>query len=147
MTLSISAIVQLVASLAPTVKNLIDIAESDTGLIAEVTALSSPLASLLEGIGAELFPSAAPAIQAVGGIIASFDPNTTKWLQGSLNSLLGTALNPPLVVDGIYGAKTAAAVQQAQTKYGLVVDGVAGQITQAAIQAALANLPNLKPAA
>jgi putative chitinase len=75
-------------------------------------------------------------------LIAAFDPNTTKWLQGALNTLL--ALNPPLAVDGQYGPKTKAAVEQMQAKLGLVVDGLAGKLTQAAIDAALAKLPVIK---
>ncbi len=41
--------------------------------------------------------------------------------------------SPGLIVDGIYGPKTRAAVEALQAKYGLKVDGFAGQITQAFI--------------
>lgn len=137
----ILSILQLAVSFGPTIKAIIDEAESNDTIIQKVTALSPTLANILTGVGAQLFPKAAPTLQLVGGVLSSFDPNTTKWLQGSLNSLL--SLSPPLVVDGMYGPKTAAAVEQFQTKYKLTVDGIAGTITQAALQAVLAKLPTL----
>ena len=70
--------------------------------------------------------------------VAAFDPDVTKWLQGSLNVLLDPS--PNLVVDGRYGTMTRNAVEQLQTKLGLRVDGWAGEITKAAIAAALAKL-------
>jgi peptidoglycan hydrolase-like protein with peptidoglycan-binding domain len=139
--MNILAIIQLVVSLAGPVKTAIDLARSNEDLITKIKQLSSPLATILESIGAQLFPKAAPELHIVGGVIAAFDPNITKWLQGSLNTMLN--LNPPLVVDGIYGPKTRNAVEQIQAKLGLKVDGLAGALTQAAIQTALTKLPNL----
>jgi len=144
--MNILSIIQMAVQWAPAVKAVIDAAESNTSLISKIKDLSSPLASLLEGLGAEFFPKAAPELHIVGGVLAAFDPNTTKWLQGSLNAILGSTLNPQLVVDGIYGPKTRSAVEQLQAKLGLTVDGLAGAITQAAISALLAKLPNLTPA-
>lgn len=137
-------ILQLAIQYGPTVKTLIDEALSNDDLVAKITALSRPLANLLEGIGATFFPKAAANLHVVGGVIAAFDPNTTKWLQGALNALVNPS--PGLVVDGLYGAKTRAAVSALQAQLGLTIDGLAGQITQAAISAALAKLPNLTPA-
>lgn len=138
---SILTIVQEVVAFAPAVKAIIDEAESNDGLLTKIESLSPTLGSIISSIGAELFPQASSTLQKVGGIIAAFDPNTTKWLQASLNSVL--ALSPPLVVDGSYGPKTKAAVQQFQTTYKLSVDGIAGTITQAAINAVLSKLPVL----
>jgi murein L,D-transpeptidase YcbB/YkuD len=50
-----------------------------------------------------------------------------KWLQRSLNTLLGTHLT----VDGVYGPNTKEAVGDFQAANGLQVDGVAGPITRA----------------
>lgn len=62
--------------------------------------------------------------------------NTVKDVQSALN-LLGVA-NPPLVVDGIWGAKSAAATRTFQASHPpLVVDGVAGVQTKAALAAAM----------
>lgn len=137
--------VQLALQYAPQVEAIFEQSQTNESIVTEIENLSAPLASLLTGIGSTLFPKAAPAIAIVGGLVASFTPNLTKWLQGSLNTLLGPALIPPLVVDGSYGPKTNAAVEQLQAKYGLKVDGLAGSITQGLISALLAKLPNLTP--
>ena len=138
------SIIQLAIQYGPLVKNIVDVAMSNDDIVAKITGLSKPLASLLEGIGAKFFPQASPTLHIVGGVIAAFDPSTTKWLQGSLNVLVNPS--PNLVVDGVYGPKTRAAVSALQAQLGLTVDGLAGQITQAAIAAALAKLPSLAPA-
>jgi hypothetical protein len=135
-------ILQLAIQWGPTVKAIVDEAESNDTIIQKVSALSPTLAKLLESVGAEFFPKAAPALHVVGGVLAAFDPNTTKWLQGALNVLLTPS--PNLTVDGIYGAHTRTAVEELQTKLGLTPDGIAGQITQAAIASALAKLGTLK---
>ena len=58
-----------------------------------------------------------------------------RWLQASLNQLLGTRL----AVDGVAGAQTRAAVRNFQQKRGLKVDGIAGPATNAAIKSALSQ--------
>ena len=57
-----------------------------------------------------------------------------KWLQASLNKILGTRL----VVDGIHGEKTKNATMKFQRKYRFQVDGVAGPITKAKMKELLA---------
>jgi peptidoglycan hydrolase-like protein with peptidoglycan-binding domain len=54
---------------------------------------------------------------------------SVKWLQKSLNELLGAELD----VDGDYGTKTRAAVAEFQKEQELKVDGWAGVQTCAAI--------------
>lgn len=51
-------------------------------------------------------------------------------LQSRLNAL---GANPPLVVDGISGPKTIAAIQAFQRANGITPDGIVGPITQAAL--------------
>jgi hypothetical protein len=136
------SIIQLLLGSASSIKAIYDAAHSNKSVVDEITALSKPVADLLTKFGAEFFPKASPTIALVGGVIAAFDPNTTKWLQGALNILLRPS--PNLAADGQYGPKTRAAVEQLQTKLGLTVDGLAGKITQAAIAGALAKLPTLK---
>src|SRR4029077_14085313 len=133
------ATIQLVMQWIGPVREAIALAQSNADLASKIKSMSSPLADLLEGIGSELFPKAASGLHIVGGVLAAFDPNYTKWLQGTLNSAL--KLDPPLDVDGAYGPKTRAAVEQLQAKFGLKVDGLAGQVTEAAIQALIAKLP------
>ena len=139
--LDILTIVQEVVAFAPAVKAIIDEAESNDTMLQKLESLSPTLGGIISSLGAELFPQASATLQKVGGVLAAFDPNTTKWLQGSLNTVL--SLNPPLAVDGRYGPLTKAAVQQFQTTYKLGVDGIAGEITQAALNAVLSKLPVL----
>ena len=58
-----------------------------------------------------------------------------RWLQASLNQLIGTRL----AVDGVAGAQTRAAVRSFQQKRGLKVDGIAGPATISAIRSALSQ--------
>jgi peptidoglycan hydrolase-like protein with peptidoglycan-binding domain len=53
-----------------------------------------------------------------------------KHLQNLLNYVYG----PDLKVDGIFGAKTEAAVKKFQKDYGLTVDGIVGPKTWSMLQ-------------
>lgn len=139
--MDVLAIVQLAASLAPTVKSILDAATGNESIVTKIKDISAPLAGILETVGETLFPKAAPALRVAAGAMAAFDPDVTKWLQGSLNALVDPS--PNLVVDGLYGPKTRAAVELLQAKYGLRIDGWAGTLTQAAIASALATKPKL----
>lgn len=136
--------IQLAIQWLPQIESIFQSSGTNETIVQRITDLSPTLANLLTGLGSELFPKAAPTLAIVGGIVAGFSPNTTMWLQTSLNQLLGSALSPPLVVDGLYGPKTQAAVMQFQTANGLVVDGLAGTITQGIVDGLLAKLPVLK---
>lgn len=131
-------ILQLALKFGPLVKEILDVAENNSAIVDKLRSLSAPLANLLETIGSNLFPKAKPALHIAAGAIAAFDPNVTKWIQGSLNTLLDPS--PGLVVDGLYGPLTAGAVERVQKMLGLTVDGWAGKLTQAAIATALAKL-------
>jgi len=56
-------------------------------------------------------------------------PDYIRWVQRSLNSLLGLNLK----VDGIMGPQTRSAIRSFQQKQGLVADGVVGANTEAAL--------------
>src|SRR5262245_2726898 len=60
------------------------------------------------------------------------NPVDARWVQNSLNRLLGLRL----AVDGIVGPATRSAIRTFQQKQGLTVDGVVGPKTQAAMIAA-----------
>lgn len=131
------SILQLAFQYGPAVKAILDEASSNDSIVTKITALSQPLAAVLQGVGLQFFPQAAPALHVAAGAVAAFDPNVTKWVQGALNNLVTPS--PNLVVDGIYGPKTKAAVEALQAKLGLKVDGWAGTVTQAAITALLSK--------
>ena len=139
--MDVLSIIQLAAGLAPTVKSIIDAATGNESIVTKIKDISAPLAGLLETVGETLFPKAAPALRVAAGAMAAFDPDVTKWIQGSLNVLVEPS--PNLVVDGLYGPKTRAAVETLQMKLGLRVDGWAGSLTQAAIASVLAKRPTV----
>lgn len=64
-------------------------------------------------------------------------PEYIKWVQRSLNQILGLKLT----VDGISGAQTRSAVRSFQQRRGLTADGIVGAQTEAALIAAGAGQP------
>lgn len=64
-------------------------------------------------------------------------PDYARWIQQSLNQLI----NAGLVVDGIVGPRTRAAIRNFQAQHGLTVDGIVGPRTEAAMIAAGAPPP------
>jgi len=58
-----------------------------------------------------------------------------RWVQGSLNRILGLRL----AVDGILGRQTRSAIRTFQGRFGLAVDGIVGPRTEAALKAALSG--------
>jgi hypothetical protein len=77
---------------------------------------------------------------AIGGHVPApsgpnFDVQTNTGIQQALNYL--HVATPPLVVDGIMGPMTKAAVKTFQQSHSLVVDGIVGPKTRAALRAAL----------
>ncbi len=131
-------IIPLVIRYGPVIKDIIDEAMSNDDIVTKIQKLAGPIAPLLEQIGGQFFPAAAPALHIAAGAMAAFDPNVTKWVQGGLNAVLTPTPNH-LVVDGVYGPRTKAAVETLQKQLGLDVDGWAGVLTQAALTAAMAK--------
>lgn len=130
-----------IVSAVSTIKSIIDVANSNLDVVTKIKTAVPGLVSLLESYAAQAFPQVAPELHVAAAVMTAFDPNVTKWVQGSLNVLLSPS--PALTVDGIYGPKTTAAVQALQAKLGLKVDGWAGVLTQNAISAALASNPTI----
>lgn len=97
-----------------------------------VAKLAPDLLPILQQIGGQLFPGLTGAASAQAGALA-FDPERVRWIQASMNQLMGSTL----VVDGRYGAATKAVVSDFQAKHGLTADGWAGNNTSAAIEAEL----------
>ncbi len=131
-------VAQYAIQYGPALKTAIDEALSNDDLVTKVQKIAGPFAPLLEKIGGSLFPAAKPGLHIAAVVMTSFDPSTTKWVQGSMNLLVTPS--PNLTVDGLYGAKTRAAVQAFQTQNGIAVDGWAGRLTQGLIDALMAKL-------
>jgi peptidoglycan hydrolase-like protein with peptidoglycan-binding domain len=139
--LTIMEYVQLGIKYGPTIINLIQKASSNEEIGAKISELAPEVGGLVADLGSRLFPHSTSALQQVGGAIAAFDADTTKWVQKACNQLLEP--DPqllPLKVDGKYGPKTRTAVERLQNKYGLKVDGLAGKVTQKAIEVAMGAL-------
>lgn len=62
--------------------------------------------------------------------VTKADSNWVAFYQKKLNRLMN--LNPPLVVDGIMGEKTVAAIREFQKQHGLIADGIIGVDTKRA---------------
>lgn len=134
--------VPLILQYGPQVASALQTATSNADVLTKIEQLAPTVGSLVSSVGAALFPKSSAALQQIGGAIAAFDPNTTMWVQKTCNQLLATAAGyVPLAVDGHYGPKTIAAVEQLQAKYGLAVDGIAGKVTQQVIAGVLGALP------
>jgi peptidoglycan hydrolase-like protein with peptidoglycan-binding domain len=72
------------------------------------------------------------------GVKATSSMSSIQSLQTFLNWTLGSQITP-LVVDGVYGAKTTAAIKLYQSQNGLVADGKFGPLSAAKAMALQAN--------
>lgn len=106
-------------------------------VVSAIANVSPDLIPLLEQIGKSVFPKLSSANAQTAAANMIFNVELTKALQASLNKL---GANPPLVVDGIYGDATKAAVTKFQAAHGLAADGWAGPLTLPAIAAAVKAL-------
>jgi outer membrane protein OmpA-like peptidoglycan-associated protein len=68
-------------------------------------------------------------------------PDYIRWVQSSLNQIIGSQL----VVDGLMGFKTRAAVRSFQQQRGLVADGIVGRQTDQALRVALSGDSSVPP--
>lgn len=113
--------------------------------IAKVTAViqKTNLAPVLAQIGAAVFPKLAPELQAAAAALIHAHPNNTSYAQEALNLIQSTGymkFGVPLVVDGLWGPKTMAAVEALQTKLGLPVNGFLADAEYQAIGGLLAKI-------
>lgn len=111
------------------------------GVVAVVQ--KSPIAGTLADIGSQLFPKLDPTLHAAAAALVVAHPNNTAWAQSALNLLVSTgyvAFGKPLVVDGVWGPKTMAAVEAVQGKLGLPVNGFITDIEYSAISGLLAKM-------
>lgn len=121
--------------IAGEVKTAITTGTSFKDIVAKIE--NPELLTHLTDLGAQLFPSLAPELHAVAGIVTAYDSDHTKWLQGALNSLV--VPSPNISVDGIYGDETIKAVKALQEELGIKADGWVGDVTSAGLQMLVAK--------
>jgi len=111
--------------------------------ISEAVAGAAPaVLKTIDDWAAQMFPSVEAAARRVLGAIHMWAPQSTQWVQTSLNTIQSTGLihfGDPLVVDGIFGNKTFAAVVVLQTKLGLKITGAVQQAEYDAINKLIAG--------
>ena len=90
------------------------------------------LAGLVTQVAKHFFPQLAPD-KLISAGVSLLDPNVVKFAQQACNRILQPS--PNLVVDGIWGPKTQAAVTQLQKQLGVNPDGWFGPLTEAAVRA------------
>jgi hypothetical protein len=148
--LSIISLLGLIPTLLadiPKIQLFIAEAVSNDSLAVKLAKLSPITVDFLNGAGSQLFPQVAPALHAAAAAMTIFDSaDNKKWLQNALN--LYVKPTPPLVVDGIIGKKTLAAMATAQDMLSeqfhvpLKTDSWAGMVSQGLLQSAVAQLSN-----
>lgn len=146
--LSIVALLGFIPTLLsdiPKIQAFIAEAVSNDSLAVKISKLSPLTVDFLNGAGSQLFPQVAPALHAAAAAMTIFDTgDNKKWLQNALN--LYVKPTPLLVVDGIIGKKTLAAMATAQNMLSdqfhvpLKTDSWAGMISQGLLQSAVAQL-------
>lgn len=142
MSFNFATILSSITGVAPAMKSLVQQAFSAGNLVTMAQGvLSGNVVAALESTAETLFPKVAPEIRLAAALVTTYDHDHVKWLQGALNSING---DKALVVDGIYGQATVAAVTKFQedtaAEFGLSVDGFAYKITNGAINAVLQRL-------
>lgn len=133
---TIVALITGIASLIPQIGQIWEASGGFAKISALLNTLTSPQLQSLEALGAQLFPKAAADIQKVLAAIHLGYPTATKWVQQALNAgeALGfVSFGAPLVVDGIIGPKTKAAIAALQTKLGVHVTDAVTEVEYSAL--------------
>lgn len=125
------ALIPTLMSAASAVNTIITIAQGNSDVVTKVRETLPHLAGPLEAIGGLLFPAVKPELRIAAVAMTQYDTDLNKWVQAGLNAFVTPS--PNLVVDGIYGPKTKAAVEALQKQLGMTVDGWAGNLVQLAL--------------
>jgi peptidoglycan hydrolase-like protein with peptidoglycan-binding domain len=111
--------------------------------IGEVVASAAPaVLKTIDEWAADKFPAVDASVRRILGAIHMWAPQSTKWVQQALNTIQTTGaihFGDPLVVDGIFGNKTFAAVVLLQSKLGLKITGAVTDVEYAAINKLIAG--------
>lgn len=139
---SVATIESLIAGALPAIMQAVPLiqsayseAVSDDDFITKLQKEGGILTQGLEAFGSYLIPGLSGPAAVITGSLAAANPDIVKFGQGVLNTLQAAgkiSFGTPLVVDGIPGPKTFAAVQALQKALNLPTTGVIGQVEQAA---------------
>ncbi len=105
-------------------------------------ALPPDIVAQLAEAGSQLFPKLSPELHAAAAALTVAHPNSTAYAQSALNLLQSSgyfSFGAPLVVDGIWGKHTKAAIIAVQEKLGLPATGILVDAEFAAIGSLLAK--------
>lgn len=119
-------------------------ATSNEDFIAKFEKALPQAAAVANQIATVFFPQASPQVGQIAATVLTFNKQFVTYVQRACNLAAEKGiitLDKPLVVDGVYGPATHAAVKEVQTHLGLTADGIFGKLTQAAVQKL--NLPGL----
>jgi peptidoglycan hydrolase-like protein with peptidoglycan-binding domain len=107
-----------------------------------VSALPPALVAQLAQAGAVIFPKLSPELHAAAVALSVAHPDNTAWLQSAINLVISTGyiMGPALVVDGKFGNKTFAVVEELQAKAGLPVTGMAADAEYAVLNQLIAKI-------
>ncbi len=137
-------LIQIIGAI-PAIKTAWDAAPKNSlGAVAKAVQTSLPpnLVNQLAEVGAQLFPKLSPELHAAAAALLVAHPNSTAYAQSALNLLQSSgyfSFGAPLVVDGIWGKHTKAAIIAVQEKLGLPATGILVDAEFAAIGSLLAK--------
>jgi len=139
MPAGILAIINALLGFVPFATKIAELWKNSAGfsaIAAEVAHAGPAILKTIDDWAAQQFPAVEAAARRVLGAIHMWAPESTKWVQQSLNTIQTMGVihfGDPLVVDGIFGNKTFAAVVVLQTKLGLKITGAVQQAEYDAI--------------
>lgn len=131
------SLIPMLMSGASAINSIVTIAQGNSDIVTKIREVLPHLAEPLESLGGLLFPAVKPELRIAAVAMTQYDLDLNKWLQAGLNAFVTPS--PNLVVDGIYGPKTGAAVASLQKQLGMTVDGWAGNLVQSALMQLMAK--------
>lgn len=132
------AILGLVTTYGPILQWAWQTATSNQSFLTKVEQELPVLAKYAPAIVQQIYPQGASSAQQLATAAVALNAQLVRYAQQACNLILSPS--PALQVDGMYGPKTKAAVEQLQKTLGLTADGIIGKLTEAAIKKALPNL-------
>jgi peptidoglycan hydrolase-like protein with peptidoglycan-binding domain len=140
------SLVQLVPSIISAWDTSTNAGSSGVQAVAAVVS-NSTVETELASLGAQMFPSLSPEIQAAAAALSVAHTNNTSWIQSAINLIASTGfvkLAAPLTVDGVVGPQTIAAVEAVQAAAGYPVTGFVADAEYNFLSGMLAKINGIK---